>query len=972
MPIPLHALLLLSDEDRITRVMAALQAAGYDVRAGYAGTAHALRAALQQRRWDVVIGQVTRPDGLTAQAAAEVLGGRPAAPPVLGLHPDLSSAEAEAATEAGVRAVVEPGTLHRLGTVLASVRAERKRRRRLAPPTRRPLAPDVADHLPVGVFQTTKNGQVVYANAALAALLGVPSADAVIGQDVSEAFGYPRAAFLEAMQRDGEVRALDVVWTRPDGCRLHTREHARALRDPRGAVRFYEGTITALDPPEKADRHEREAGRRGVLLQFREEVDAAPGEAARCAALAASAQALLDVPGAVAFGRKNADPALSPALAGVSADWSTLAALDPTDAATDHALPDALRDLTGSNGWRAVTVATVPRQTEGRGALAVLLPRGRRLTAAERADLVTLARYGGQALDAAEQDRREAEQATADRAQAARAQAVADLSGYAFALDARGQRAWHTEAPDPAWAALARADEAHEMLELICPADRRAVLRAAIHAQGGQPGEAVVQSKSSKQPTGLPGWVRLSFRVGEDSALYGLARDVSAEREALEKTRRRLAAAERERAFLTRFLLHANHRLRTPLTSIIGFAQVMEEEVEGDAREHASLIGESGRDLADHLAAVILLACPDDPGAPLRPQTLDVGEEAKRTLGLLAPIAKRVGLRFEARYPKRPVEATADPAALARLLFATVGAAIQHSEAGTVRVEIARRAGSAAVTVAAPSFGEVGAEALPAARRIAERMGLSLAVSARPGGLHTASVRLPTVRSAQPAAPNELADIAELLPETTLDASGGVDELIALAELPIPEVADVLDIETTLPMLLPVEQDEPPAPPKRRAREQPVVQVPRPVSIPPPPERSSPPDPAAPSPLPDALRVLAVDDSEDNRVLLERMAEDHLQLQVVGTARQALACMAQAQYDVLLLDINLGRNQSGADVLRIARTLPGYADVYAIAFTAHDGPEQRARFAAAGFDAHLSKPFSRESLREVMAGAVGA
>jgi CheY-like chemotaxis protein len=252
---------------------------------------------------------------------------------------------------------------------------------------------------------------------------------------------------------------------------------------------------------------------------------------------------------------------------------------------------------------------------------------------------------------------------------------------------------------------------------------------------------------------------------------------------------------------------------------------------------------------------------------------------------------------------------------------------------------------------------------------------VSLAVSARPGGLHTASIRLPLALTDVPSA--EPADIAELLPEEAAEMMGSIEELIAPADLPAHEVADLLDVLDDVPAapLALIEVDDPPPRSEREETLAPAMGHPStgeeaaPAPSAPPGHPASPDLPGA---APDLLRVLAVDDNEDNRTLLQRMAGDDLRLEVVATARQALMQMAKAQYDVLLLDINLGRNQSGADVLRIARTLPGYADVYAIAFTAHDGPEQRARFAAAGFDAHLSKPFSRDSLREVMAGAVGA
>lgn len=118
--------------------------------------------------------------------------------------------------------------------------------------------------------------------------------------------------------------------------------------------------------------------------------------------------------------------------------------------------------------------------------------------------------------------------------------------------------------------------------------------------------------------------------------------------------------------------------------------------------------------------------------------------------------------------------------------------------------------------------------------------------------------------------------------------------------------------------------------------------------------------------------VLVVEDNNDTRMLLERILRSTYDVKAVGDARSALLAMNERQFSGLVLDINLGGKETGADVLRIARSLPGYGDVFAIALTAYALPGDRERLLAAGFDEYISKPFTRQSLMETLAAGVVA
>ena len=128
--------------------------------------------------------------------------------------------------------------------------------------------------------------------------------------------------------------------------------------------------------------------------------------------------------------------------------------------------------------------------------------------------------------------------------------------------------------------------------------------------------------------------------------------------------------------------------------------------------------------------------------------------------------------------------------------------------------------------------------------------------------------------------------------------------------------------------------------------------------------------PEAPPPPVDGgeprLPILVVEDNLDTRVLLDRILRGAYAVTAVGDARSALTAMAQTRFRALVLDINLGGKETGTDILRVARSLDGYADVFAVALTAYALPGDRERLLESGFDEYISKPFTRQSLTDAL------
>ncbi|MCX6561362.1 MAG: PAS domain S-box protein [Candidatus Aminicenantes bacterium] len=98
----------------------------------------------------------------------------------------------------------------------------------------------------LGMYRTNPEGQILMANPALLRMLGYASLEELARRNI-EADGfepdYPRSAFKERMEQDGEIRGLEAAWKHRDGNTIYVRESARAIRDETGRIIRYEGTV---------------------------------------------------------------------------------------------------------------------------------------------------------------------------------------------------------------------------------------------------------------------------------------------------------------------------------------------------------------------------------------------------------------------------------------------------------------------------------------------------------------------------------------------------------------------------------------------------------------------------------------------------------------------------------------------------------------------------------------------------------
>jgi CheY-like chemotaxis protein len=108
--------------------------------------------------------------------------------------------------------------------------------------------------------------------------------------------------------------------------------------------------------------------------------------------------------------------------------------------------------------------------------------------------------------------------------------------------------------------------------------------------------------------------------------------------------------------------------------------------------------------------------------------------------------------------------------------------------------------------------------------------------------------------------------------------------------------------------------------------------------------------------------VLVVEDNRDTQLLLQYFLRAHCTLEIAAHVEEALRMATGAPFDVFILDINLGEERTGIELLQLLRSLPLHQQTPALALTAYAMPGDRERFLSAGFDRYISKPFTRQEL----------
>ena len=109
----------------------------------------------------------------------------------------------------------------------------------------------IVENAIAGIFQSTPSGGYISANPALAKLYGYDSPEELMSdiKNISQQLYVDqerRLEFVAAMEADNAVAGFESMVCRKDGRRIWVSENVRAVRDAKGELIYYEGTVSDI------------------------------------------------------------------------------------------------------------------------------------------------------------------------------------------------------------------------------------------------------------------------------------------------------------------------------------------------------------------------------------------------------------------------------------------------------------------------------------------------------------------------------------------------------------------------------------------------------------------------------------------------------------------------------------------------------------------------------------------------------
>ena len=142
--------------------------------------------------------------------------------------------------------------------------------------------------------------------------------------------------------------------------------------------------------------------------------------------------------------------------------------------------------------------------------------------------------------------------------------------------------------------------------------------------------------------------------------------------------------AEEASRLKSSILSNMSHEFRTPLTTILGYAEILSAEVPDDLSEFVGYIHDGGLRLMNTLNVILDLACFESSTVQSDTSYINLNRAFEKSLDLWTAAAQKKGIQFQWNLPDEDVWIFSDEAILNRIVNILVENAIKFTENGKV------------------------------------------------------------------------------------------------------------------------------------------------------------------------------------------------------------------------------------------------------------------------------------------------
>lgn len=361
-------------------------------------------------------------------------------------------------------------------------------------------------------------------------------------------------------------------------------------------------------------------------------------------------------------------------------------------------------------------------------------------------------------------------------------------------------------------------------------------------------------------------------------------------------------------------LANMNHELRTPMNGILGFAEILLDELtDPEARIKASNILVSGRRLMETLDAIMDLSYLESDKVSRQFKPVNIDKIVRNVLAVFEPVRREKNIQFF--HEVEPgIEVLGNEHLVQHLLKNLVDNAVKYTETGSVNIGVSKvvKDGIRYVSVSVKDTGigispEHHRMIFDAFRQVSEGYGrqfegtgLGLTICKKIVDLMNGEISVTSVIG-------EGSEFTFLLPAVEIQEK---QVMINKSEILKPQT-----------------------------------------------------HPAGRTSMPD---ILLVEDNLVNLQLLMVYVRDFCNIYSALDGKSAIEMTLQRKFDAILMDINLGPGMDGIQAMLEIRKRPDYRKVPIVAITGYASIGDSDRLLSIGFSEYLAKPYEKEAVAELM------
>jgi PAS domain S-box-containing protein len=441
--------------------------------------------------------------------------------------------------------------------------------------------------------------------------------------------------------------------------------------------------------------------------------------------------------------------------------------------------------------------------------------------------------------------------------------------------------------------------------DIYCNPGDRAILLSAIKTKG----EILDYEIRLKTKNGSVKYASINARLVLDSNgnphhIDGTFRDITEKKEMLADLLKAIEDAEEMNRLKSNFMANMSHELRTPLVGLLGISDIMYEELEGEHRENALIIHESGKRLLDTVSLILNFSKLESGKTDVNYSVFNLNQLILNEIKLYQKLASQKGISITEHFSEEDLQIETDEKLLCEIIDNILNNAVKYTVSGAVNVTLDVTDVEFIIKISDTGIGipkdkldiifkefrqvsegmsrkfEGTGLGLTIVKKYVELLKGSIEVESEPGVGSIFTIRLPFTYFERVNIPVSVNTV-----NSKIELAGG--------------------------------------------------------SFP---------------------TILIVEDDKINEMAIRKMLRKYYNTISVTNGRLAIEEVKKQDIDIILMDINLRDEMDGIKTTNLIRKISGYENKPIVALTAFAMPGDREKFLGSGFSHYLSKPFDQDEI----------